>query len=113
MGVPIYERPPPKYTATRILQILLDPNIEQSLIAKGRPIEAKKSSTFVVDLTCFKHPDDVKKDMYGRCIPETNNSRVDTVEAVQYNFFFCLQFIFLLTLAFNTSKCILQDHNVL
>ena len=66
MGVPIYERPPPKYTATRILQILLDPNIEQSLIAKGRPIEVEKSSTFVVDLTCLKHPDDVKKDMYGR-----------------------------------------------
>ena len=61
MGVPIYEQPPPKYTATRILQILLDPNIEQSLIAKGRPIEVEKSSTFVVDLTCLKHPDDVKK----------------------------------------------------
>jgi hypothetical protein len=66
MGVPIFEQPPPKYTATRILQILLDPNIDQSLIAKKRPIEVERSSTFVVDLTCLKHPDDVKKDMYGR-----------------------------------------------
>ena len=36
------------------------------MIAKGRPIEVERSSTFVVDLTCLKHPDDVKKDMYGR-----------------------------------------------
>ena len=66
MGVPIFEQPPPKYTATRILQILLDPNIDQSIIAKERPVEVERSSTFVVDLTCLKHPDDVKKDMYGR-----------------------------------------------
>ena len=66
VGVPIFELPPPKYTATRILQILLDPNLDQSRIAKGRPIEVEKSSTFVVDLTCLKHNDDVKKDMYGR-----------------------------------------------
>ena len=25
-----------------------------------------ESATFVVDLTCIKHADDVKKDMYGR-----------------------------------------------
>ena len=40
--------------------------LTQSLIAKGRPIEVEKSSTFVVDLTCLKDPDDVKKDTYGR-----------------------------------------------
>ncbi len=66
MGVTIFEQPPPKYTATRILQILLDPNIDQSLVAKKRPVEVERSSTFVVDLTCLKHPDDVKKDMYGQ-----------------------------------------------
>ena len=49
------------YTATRILQILLGPSIDQSIIAKGRPIQVERSSTFVVDLTCLKHPDDVKK----------------------------------------------------
>ena len=32
----------------------------------GRPLQVEKSSTFVVDLTSLKHPDDVKKDMYGR-----------------------------------------------
>lgn len=66
LGVPVYERPPPKYTAARILQILLEPNINKDLVAKTRPIEVNESATFVVDLTCIKHADDVKKDMYGR-----------------------------------------------
>ena len=35
-------------------------------MATGRPIQVETSSTFVVDLTSLKHPDDVKKDMYGR-----------------------------------------------
>ena len=66
MGVPIFEKPPPKYTATRIMQILLNPSMDTSKVAKGRPIGVEESSTFVVDLTSLKHPDDVKKDMYGR-----------------------------------------------
>ena len=64
--MPIFERPPPKYTATRIMQILLNPSIDLSKVAKERPVRVEESSTFVVDLTCLKHPDDVKKDMYGR-----------------------------------------------
>ena len=65
-GLPIFEYPPPKYSASRILEILLNPNMKQSLVAHDRPIQVEKSSTFVVDLTSLKHPDDVKKDMYGR-----------------------------------------------
>ena len=64
--MPIFEKPPPKYTATRIMQILLNPSMDTSKVAKGRPIGVEESSTFVVDLTSLKHPDDVKKDMYGR-----------------------------------------------
>ena len=48
------------------MQILLNPNIDTSKVANGRPIEAQRSSTFVVDLTSLKHPDDVKKYMFGR-----------------------------------------------
>jgi len=48
------------------MEILLSPNMNKSLVAHGRPIQVEKSSTFVVDLTSLKHPDDVKKDMYGR-----------------------------------------------
>ena len=50
----------------RIMQILLNPSIDVSKVAKERPVRVEESSTFVVDLTCLKHPDDVKKDMYGR-----------------------------------------------
>lgn len=66
MGVPIYERPLPKYTAIEIMQLLLNPNIDKSRVAKSRPVQVEESSAFIVDLTCLKHPDDVKKDMYGR-----------------------------------------------
>ena len=48
------------------MEILLNPNMNMSLAAHGRPIQVEMSSTLVVDLTSFKHPDDVKKDMYGR-----------------------------------------------
>ena len=65
-GLPIFEQPPPKYSAHRIMEILLNPNMNKSLVTHGRPLQVEKSSTFVVDLTSLKHPDDVKKDMYGR-----------------------------------------------
>lgn len=65
-GLPIFEYPPPKYSANRIMRILLDPKINTSLVSSGRPIQIDKSSTFVVDLSTLQHPDDVKKDMYGR-----------------------------------------------
>ena len=48
------------------MQVLLNPSIDTSKVAHGRPVEAQTSSTFVIDLTSLKHPDDVKKDMYGR-----------------------------------------------
>ena len=53
----IYELPLPVYIATRILQI---PNIDQSRIAEGCPIEFERSSTFVVDLMWLNHHNDVK-----------------------------------------------------
>ena len=43
------------------MQILLNPSIDTSKVAHGRPVEAQTRSTFVIDLTSLKHPDDVKK----------------------------------------------------
>ena len=85
--MPVYEQPSLKYTATRIMQLLLDLNINQQKIAKSRPIQVEKSSTFVVDLTCLKHPDDVKKDMYGRwehsgSHPEVFRCKIDEFNCV-------------------------------
>lgn len=63
-GVPIYERPPPKYSANYIMKLLLDPNIDRSIIATGRPIGSACNATFVVDLSKLQHSDDVN--MFGK-----------------------------------------------
>ena len=52
--------------AQHILKILLNPKIDQSRIATMRPNQVSHSSTFVVDITKLAHPDDIKKDMYGK-----------------------------------------------
>ena len=62
---PVYETPPPKYGAERILKILLDPQIDQTKICLQKPFNIRESATFVVDVRCLKHPDDIKKDKFG------------------------------------------------
>ena len=75
-GVPIFEEPPAKYYAFKIMQILLNPKIEEDRIAKQRPLQTHCSSTFVVDITQFSHPDDIKKDMYGKCLYKGSHTDV-------------------------------------
>lgn len=60
---PEYENPPPSYSAE---QILMDPNIDVSKICKERPTHVTRSSTYVVNLTSLGHPDDIKKDCFGK-----------------------------------------------
>ena len=63
--IPIYEYPPPKYSAERILQIMLDPALESSgKNGTTRPTIVTRSSTFIVDLSKLAHPD-IKNDNYG------------------------------------------------
>ena len=62
----MFERPPEKYSATAIMQILLSSNVNEEKIAYKRPIQVQCSSTFVIDLTKLAHPDDIKRDAYGR-----------------------------------------------
>ncbi len=61
----MFERPPPKYTAERIVKILLDPQIDPTKVCKQRPVMIEKSSTYVVDLDSLQDPGDVKKDNFG------------------------------------------------
>ena len=75
-GVPIFEKPPEKYSAHRIMQILLDPNIDPRRIAKKRPLQTPFSATFLVDLGQLSHPDDIKKDMYGKWLYSGSHSDV-------------------------------------
>ena len=64
-----FEAPPPKYSAEYILKLLLDPNIDQSRVCRVWPISGVISNaTFVVDITSLKHPDDVRKDFFGKWI---------------------------------------------
>ena len=71
-----FKRPPEKYSAYRIMQILLDSNIDERRIAKRRPLEAPYSATFVVDISELSHPDDIKKDMYGKWLYSGSHSDV-------------------------------------
>ena len=63
---PVYEVPRCSYSGERILKILLDPNIKKSRICTTQPSNVTKTSTYVVDLESLKHPDDIKKDDFGK-----------------------------------------------
>lgn len=76
IGVPIFEKPPKKYSAYRIMEILLDPRIDEEKIACKRPLSAPFSSTFVVDVSKLAHPDDIKKDMYGKWLHSGSHTDV-------------------------------------
>lgn len=64
-GQPVYEVPPEKYYAERIIHILLDPKLDRSKVCAQRPLEIVSSSTFVVDLDSLLEADDIKKDNFG------------------------------------------------
>ena len=74
--MPIFERPPSKYTAIRIMQILLSSTLDERKVATRRPIEVHQSSTFVIDLTKLAHPDDIKRDSYGRWLQKGSHNDV-------------------------------------
>lgn len=65
-GAPIFEVPKDSYTGEQILKILLNPVINKDKICKECPRQILQSSTFVVDMDKLKHPDDVKKDEFGK-----------------------------------------------
>ena len=57
---PIFEVPPPKYTAEQILRTLLDPCISESKICNVRPVNITQSATYVVNMQMLEHQDDIK-----------------------------------------------------
>ena len=62
----MYETPPSQYAAEEMLKIILNPNLSSSKICSVRPISIKKSATYIIDITKLRHPDDAKKDNFGR-----------------------------------------------
>ena len=78
----MYERPPEKYSATAIMKILLSSSVNEKQIAYKHPIQVQSSSTFVIDLTKLAHPDDIKRDAYGRWVQ--NGSHTDIFRCSYY-----------------------------
>ena len=62
---PVFESPPPKYSAEQLLKILLDPNLPYSKVCKDKPAGVTCSATYVVDTRNLKCLDDIKKDEFG------------------------------------------------
>ena len=66
-GAPIYEIPTSRpYTAEEILELLFCPTIKEDRICKECPTGITHSATFIVDLNKLRHPDDIKKDEFGK-----------------------------------------------
>ncbi len=63
-----YEKPPPKYAAETIMKMLLNPHIRKGKVCVTWPVTVETSSTLVVDITKLKHPDDVRKDFFGKWV---------------------------------------------
>ena len=65
---PVYKVPSGFYTGEQILKILLNLHIIKKKICHSKPCNVSQSSTFVVDLESLQHPDDIKKDDFGKWI---------------------------------------------
>ncbi len=64
-----FESPPPKYPAESVLKRLLNPNIDRQRVCTTWPVSnINHNAAFVVDVTQLKHPDDVRKDYFGKWI---------------------------------------------
>lgn len=52
-----------------MLKLLLNPGIDRKRVCSTWPVpDIEASSTFIVDITALKHPDDVRKDFFGKWI---------------------------------------------
>ena len=52
-----------------VLKLLLDPGIDRRRVCSTWPVpDIQTSSTFVVNITALKHPDDVRKYFFGKWI---------------------------------------------
>ena len=98
-GVPVFEVPPDKYSAYGIMNLLLDPKINENKIATKRPLESSFSASYVVDVSTLTHPDDIKKDMYDKWIHSGSHADVFRCTYIQ-------NYLALLVRPSQTQKCI-------
>ena len=60
---PVYELPPSKYSAERVIKILL--RADSSKVCQKKPTSVRRSATYVVDVRSLRCQDDIKKDEFG------------------------------------------------
>ena len=58
------------------MNMLLNPKIDENKITSRRPLESSFSASFVVDVSKLAHPDDIKKDMYGKWLHSGSHTDV-------------------------------------
>ena len=63
-SAPVYETPSAVYSAETIMSILLNP--KKTRVCQVCPHHINRSATYVIDVTALAHPEDVKKDDFGR-----------------------------------------------
>ena len=65
-NTPVYDIPKAQYSAEVVISMLLDP--DDAKICSERPTDITHCSTFVIDLDKLEHPDDAKKDNFGKWV---------------------------------------------
>ena len=60
---PVYENPPAKYNAERIIKILLQ--LDETRVCYVKPSAVTRSASYVVDVHNLQNQDNIKKDKFG------------------------------------------------
>ena len=71
-NAPVYDIPKVQYSAEMVIRMLLDPDMAK--ICSERPTNITHSSAFVIDLDKLEHPDDAKKDNFGKWVHSGSHS---------------------------------------
>lgn len=64
-ALPIYSYQSSEYTVEDIVNLLVLQEVDETKIARAPPVAVNTNASFLVDLSCLKHSDDVKADDLG------------------------------------------------
>jgi len=69
----VFDVPISQYSVEKIISMMLEP-CAKSLICSERPTDIHSSATFVIDLEKLQHPDDAKRDNFGKWNPSGSHT---------------------------------------
>jgi len=73
VNTPVFDVPISQYSVEKIISMMLEP-CAKSLICSERPTDIHSSATFVIDLEKLQHPDDAKRDNFGKWNPSGSHT---------------------------------------